>query len=41
VEEHPHRGKREGERRGWDGRFAERQPGRGISFEMKTNKMIN
>ena len=39
VEEHPHRGKGEGEI-GWGDLWRGNQEG-GISFEMKMNKMIN
>lgn len=38
VEEHPHRGK--GMRGGWNRGFGEELSGKGISFEMLTNKMI-
>lgn len=38
MEEHPHRGK--GMRGGWNRGFGEELSGKGISFEMLTNKMI-
>lgn len=37
VQEQPHRDKGHG---GWDEGFVEGKPGRRISFEMQTNKMI-
>ena len=39
VEEHPHRGKGEGDRR-WDGEFADGNLVRSISFKMQTNKTL-
>ena len=41
MEEHPHRGNGEGGEGGWNMEFVEWRSGRGISFEMKMNKMIN